>query len=187
MKDIEILRDSFQRINFETALVNLDTGNNRVALHYFHITHRVDSTNEVGEIAKIKFDSLLPIFRTKLLNHIKGTWKVTSKNNGWSYRTLRDTARIDKLLRITNDSLAFFERNKITKEITITSSEKIKFYTPKGLFPVMMGIIYSSGSVWRYGIDRNEILHTSDYGHPNYRGSLRMGCGAFHYSYIKED
>ncbi|MFT5616944.1 MAG: hypothetical protein ACI85I_000160 [Arenicella sp.] len=49
VENIEFARDSFQRENFEKALINLDTGNNRIALTYFHVTHRIDSTSEMGE------------------------------------------------------------------------------------------------------------------------------------------
>ncbi|MFT5616943.1 MAG: hypothetical protein ACI85I_000159 [Arenicella sp.] len=95
--------------------------------------------------------------------------------------------KVDNLLVVKNDSLMLCERDLITKDITVNSAITIKFYEPKGLLAIFLGIMDAEERIWRYWFGKNGNLSLRDMGKVNSRGTtLAIACGATCFSYVKE-
>lgn len=139
----------------------------------------IDSLTEKGKIASRKVDSLKIIVRNELKSNIVGTWKLKNSGSNWGISEANNDSEKDKILIISENSLSFYETDKLTNKTEHIKTEKIKFNNRAGMFPSFWELVYSNNQIWSFRLKNDgQILHLTNTGEVTENNSrTEIVCG----------
>jgi hypothetical protein len=129
---------------FEKGSVYLKAGELDAALHFFASAEDILPESELGKQALFKYDSLLPIARRKLLNDIKGEWKLIKYGTNWGYHNADEYK--NETISVSDNDITFSECNG--DDSRIVKKEILKYYTSSNEKDYGLKFILSGKSVW---------------------------------------
>lgn len=158
---------------FKKASVYLKAGELDAALHFFASAEDILPESKLGKQALFKYDSLLPIARRKLLDDIKGEWKLIKYGTNWGYHLADES--MSETISISANYITFNECNG--DERRIVKKENLQYYTSPNEKDYGLSFILSGRTVWHIKIVKS-TLSMIYLGDVNNRGSYNeVVCG----------
>jgi hypothetical protein len=134
----------YQKENFIKAEKALKDSKGLEALHYYHGVCFLNLKSDIEIKAKVKIDSLLPIYQKKESEKWKGTWKLKQlKTNRFNY---------EKII-ITEKEISFYKKENDT---TFSRSEAIKYkkHDPNDLMVDIHSVEFKNKEIWEFSIKK---------------------------------
>ena len=135
---------SYQKENFIKANQALKDSNGLKALYYYHQVCILDLKTDIEVIAKVKIDSLLPIFKKMESQKWKGVWHLKQlKTDRFNYH---------KII-VTDDDISFY---KYENDSIATRIEKILFedYDTSELTINLGSIKFNNNEIWEFHTEK---------------------------------
>lgn len=145
----------------------------------------IDSLTEKGKIASRKADSLKIIVRNELKSNIIGTWKWKNSGSNWGISETNNDSQKNKILIISENSLSFYETDKLTNKTEHIKTEKLKFNNKTGMFPSFWELVYSDNQIWSFRLKNDgQVLHLTNTGEVTENNSrTEIVCGNLELTY----
>ncbi|CAL2085851.1 hypothetical protein [Tenacibaculum sp. 190524A05c] len=164
---------------------NIHEGQIDKAFIAYSFVKNMDSLSEKGKIAHRIADSLKIIVRNELKSNIIGTWKWKNSGSNWGISETNNDSKKDKILIISQNSLSFYEINKLTNKKKLIKTEKLKFNNIAGMLPCFWELVYSDNQIWSFRLKKDgQILHLTNTGEVTENNSrTEIVCGNFELTY----
>lgn len=93
------------------------------------------------------------------------------------------------MLIISDNSLSFYETDKLTNKMTLVETQKLKFNDIYGMFPAYWELLYTNNKIWSFHLKNEgqnlQIIYTGEITENNSRTEMLCGNLELTYERIK--
>jgi hypothetical protein len=154
-----------QKRYIKEAKKNLYNNNLFGAFCSYHYAYEMIPESYHGKKAIILSDSLRTILRNELKAKLEGIWKIQVFGRIKSDDDRAHYTRLGKFLKITTDSITFFEKKKDLKSNNYLSNQETEFCNLDTAYPLYNEIVHRNKIIWQYMVEKNgEVLKIMESG-----------------------
>ena len=138
---------------FESGEKFLKKKNYEVATSQFYMAEKYGSDTIIKKVARKKIDSILPIAQKKIINELKGDWKLKELN----YDPY--PGKFTEHIRITDNEIVFYKLDSNNTEVKLRK-EQIRFLSYDSLkydFSARR-FIFKNSEVWTFWVSKKKRI-----------------------------
>ena len=161
---------------FNKAEMELNNLQIKKAFYSSRFSYEIIPESYIGKKSLNLSDSLKTVLRNKLIEDIKGKWKLKIFNKIKTESDKKHYEKLGKFLRIKKDSIYYYTSRRNLRFDNPSISFKINFCELMNSFPSYSDFLHPKNEIWNYSTDSTKCkLTILNYGKIDNDGKNRTG------------
>ena len=149
--NLESQSSKSQKDWFESGQKFLKKKKFEIAASKFYLAEKYGPDTEIKKLARLKIDSILPLAKKKIINKMKGDWKLKEFHGNFHPLKFSD------YIKITDKEIVFYKKDSFGKKV-ILRKEQIRFLpydSIKSIFSARK-FVFKNTEIWEFWLSHKK-------------------------------
>ena len=156
--NLESQSSKSQKDWFESGQKFLKKKKFEIAASKFFMAEKYGTDTEIKKLARLKIDSILPLAQKKIINKMKGDWKLKEFHGNFHPLKFSD------YIKITDKEIVFYKKDSFGKKV-ILRKEQIRFLpydSIKSIFSARK-FVFKNTEIWEFWLSSRQMVRNCSY------------------------